>query len=60
MAGTQEISLPPALLLGGAFQDIEWVGELLMRPSKCARITFFARGISPGKQVIIESTLRTI
>jgi predicted aldo/keto reductase-like oxidoreductase len=34
--------------------------QLLMRPSKCARTTFHESGISPEKQVIIESTLRTI
>ena len=36
------------------------LGELLMRPSKSAHITFLANGISLEKQVIIEDTLRTI
>ena len=34
--------------------------RLLMRPSKCARITFLTSGVSAGKQAIIEHTLRTI
>jgi len=34
--------------------------ELLMRPLKCARIAFLARGISAGKQRIFKSRLRTI
>jgi len=33
---------------------------LLIRPSKCARITFLPRDISLEKQGIVESTLRTI